>query len=226
LQILDLNRFSLGHQFDADLVIVGGGPAGLTIARELFLQRIQVIVVESGALHETARTSALNKVERGGTPVTDLDVQRRTDAHKSWVDFWSHADQPYGVRCRVFGGSSHAWAGKSAAFDDIDFAERSWVPYSGWPISQIELAPYLARAADQLNLGPKVSSDLLWSVIGCEPPGPHIDPQVLRSFFWQFARSRLNQFQAMRFGPEFIREQAPNVRVLVNKLGAPSGVLQ
>jgi choline dehydrogenase-like flavoprotein len=39
---------------------------------------------------------------------------------------------------------------------------------------------------------------------------------LLKSFFWQFARSRIDMLDHMRFGPEFLPFDAPNVRVLLN----------
>jgi choline dehydrogenase-like flavoprotein len=47
-------------------------------------------------------------------------------------------------------------------------------------------------------------------------PSAPIDSQMLKSWFWQFARSRIDRLDLMRFGPEFMALRAPNVRVLVN----------
>jgi hypothetical protein len=56
----------------------------------------------------------------------------------------------------------------------------------------------------------------LWEllVLGTPPTGP--DPNVLQTFFWQIARSRLDSKDTMRFGSEFVALDALNVRVLVN----------
>jgi choline dehydrogenase-like flavoprotein len=213
---MDLARLADGQELDADLLIVGGGPAGLTIAREFFNHHAQVLVLESGRLEEDTRVDALNEVESIGEPRTGAQIERRIALHGAGAPRWSHVAQPYGVRCRVLGGSSHAWAGKCAAFDGIDFERRPWVPYSGWPITRAELEPHLDRAAAQLNLGPNLYGDQLWTLLKGGPPEPHLDPEMLRSFFWQFARSRIDPMDLMRFGPEFVRESAPNVRVLIN----------
>jgi hypothetical protein len=115
-----------------------------------------------------------------------------------------------------FGGSSHAWLGKSTVFNDIDFAEREWVPYSGWPFERETLAPHIDRAAEMLNLGPNCYNDRLCELIGLAPLTPELDPKVLKSWFWQFARSRINHRDILRLGPEFITFHAPKVRVLLN----------
>lgn len=213
---MNLARLAAGQELDADLVIVGAGPAGLTIAREFFDHRVRVLILESGQLEEDARIGALNTVESIGEPRTNAQIERRMAFHSANARSWSHIEQPYGVRHRVLGGSSHGWAGKCAAFDSIDFQRRPWVPHSGWPITLAELEPYIDRAAERLNLGPNVYSDRLWTLIRSKPPEPRLDPELLPSFFWQFARSRLDQLDLMRFGPEFVRERPGNVRVLLN----------
>ena len=216
MQIEDLSTFAADTVFEADLAIVGGGPAGLTIAREFFGTSIRVLVLESGLLEETPDHAALAELESVGEPRSNAQILKRLAFHSASSPSWSPDLQPYGVRCRALGGSTHAWAGKSAAFDSIDFTKRSWIPYSGWPIARASLAPYLDRAAHILNLGPNCYDDGLWELIGRTPPEPRIDVDGLRSFFWQFARSRLDHLDIMRFGREFVTFKADNVRVLIN----------
>ena len=216
MQIDDLATFAPNSVFEADLAIVGGGPAGLTIAREFFGTSIRVLVLESGLLEETPDHAALSALESVGEPRSSAQKLKRLAFHSANSSSWSPDLQPYGVRCRALGGSTHAWAGKSAAFDPIDFAKRSWIPYSGWPIERSSLDPYLDRAADILNLGPNAYDDSLWDLIGMAPPKPSMDAEGLRSFFWQFARSRLDHLDIMRFGREFVTFKAENVRVLLN----------
>jgi len=216
MDIEDLSSFDGNSLFETDLVIVGGGPAGLTIAREFFGASIRVLVLESGLLEETPRHAALAEVESSGEPSTELQRQKRQTFHGASSALWSQDAQPYGVRCRALGGSTHAWAGKSAAFDSVDFAKRPWLPYSGWPISRETLDPYLDRAADVLNLGPNCYDDKLWELIGVKPPEPRLDADGLHAFFWQFARSRIDHLDVMRFGREFLTFEASNARVLLN----------
>src|SRR6185437_8255678 len=140
---------------------------------------------------------------------TEAQKQKRAVFHGASSSSWTQATQPYGVRCRALGGSTHAWAGKSAAFDAIDFQDRPWVPYSGWPIARQSLSPYLDRAAYVLNLGPNVYDDELWELIGASSPKPNVDADIVRSFFWQFARSRVDHLDVMRFGREFASFKAP-----------------
>src|SRR2546423_1641215 len=216
MQIEDLATHAADSRFEADLAIVGGGPAGLTIAREFFGTSTRVLVLESGLLEETPNHAALAELESIGEPRSNAQRQKRVAFHGASSSSWSPDLQPYGVRCRALGGSTHAWAGKSAAFDSIDFEKRSWIPHSGWPIERASLAPYLDRAAGVLNLGPNSYDESLWELIGMAPPEPRVDVEGLRSFFWQFARSRLDHLDIMRFGREFVTFKADNVRVLLN----------
>src|SRR6266581_1756754 len=202
MEIENLASFSAGTVFEVDLVIVGGGPVGLTIAREFIGTSTSVLVLESGLLEETSDHAALAELESVGEPQTEVQRQKRISFHgASWAN-WSHDSQPFGVRCRALGGSSHAWAGKSAAFEPIDFAERSWIPYSGWPIDGSNLQPFVERAKSAMNLGQV-------------QPEPRFDADGLRSFYWQFARSRHDHLDIMRFGNEFAALPAANVRVLL-----------
>lgn len=212
----DLSSLGADATLDTDLAIIGGGPAGLTIAREFLGTSTRVLILESGQLEEDFRFANLNTVESIGEPKDEAQARKRIAFHGAQSSFWSNESQKFGVRCRVLGGSSHVWAGKSAAFDDVDFAVRDWVPYSGWPFGLETLSPYLDRAAEVLNLGPNCYDDKLWELIGITPPQPQLDPTLLKSFFWQFARSRIDKLDLMRFGPEFLTFDAPNVRVLLN----------
>lgn len=216
MQIANLDSLRADSTIEADLVIVGAGPAGLTIAREFFGTSIQVLILESGELKEGPPFSGLNAVESVGEPRSAAQTQKRIQLVGPNCPSWSNETQPFGVRCRVLGGSTEAWLGKSTLFDDIDLAERDWVPYSGWPFRREALSSYFGRAAEALNLGPNVYDERVWDLMRRAPPLAELDPRVLRSWFWQFARSRINNRDILRFGREFIAFDAANVRVLVN----------
>lgn len=113
----------------AQVVIVGAGPAGMTLAREL-ASVAQVLVIESGGFEDDPDQQALLVGECAGMdyPLTE-------------------------TRARQFGGSSALWAGYCAVFDPHDFSLRDWVPGSGWPFGVESLQPYYAKTAALLNLG-------------------------------------------------------------------------
>lgn len=107
-----------------DICIIGSGPAGLTLARELVGTGLRVLVLESGIEQATARGNRLRALVSDGIQI-----------------------KPFS-RERVFGGASTTWAGLSSPLDRIDLAVRDWVCDSGWPISREELDVGYARAAE------------------------------------------------------------------------------
>lgn len=199
-----------------DIVIVGGGAAGITIARQLSDRGIRILLLESGGLDEDAPHEELNAVEVTGELLGGAMQKTRAEHHGPQTKYWAGSRQGFGVRCRVLGGSTSAWAGKVAPFDDIDFEERPWIPHSGWPIDRAELAPYVDRAVAELDLGPVLSSEDFWLRNAAHKPDQVSKLQSFTSFFWQFARSRLHLTDVMRFGAEFRSESHRDVTVVLN----------
>lgn len=114
--------------YEADVVIVGAGPAGITLSYELSNYR-NVLLVEAGG--------------KSATPEGDDSLI----GNSSGI-FYPLTE----TRARQFGGSTALWAGYCALFDDIDFESRSWVENSGWPISVEDLSRYYPAAAKWLHL--------------------------------------------------------------------------
>ncbi len=112
------------EEFQADVAIVGAGAAGNTLARSLIEKGLQVLLLESGGLDFEEETAALNRGANIGEPYYDLDRSR----------------------LRMFGGTTAIWGGRCAELDAIDFADRPWVPFSGWPITIEELRPWYRSA--------------------------------------------------------------------------------
>lgn len=196
-----------------DVLIVGAGPAGLTVARGLAAAGRRTLVLESGGLVEDERTEALNETLSEAGLWSPLQADRRQRFHAHQTRMWAHGRQGFGVRCRALGGSTVAWAGKSAAFSELDYAVRPWVPDSGWPVTAADLAPHLDRAAEALNLGINCYDGRLWEHLRHAPP-QRPDPAVLDSFFWQFARSTLDPTDVLRAGAEFLQAAPKGCRVL------------
>ena len=216
MDIKNLNSFPEGETFETDLLIIGGGAAGLTIAREFFGTSVKVIVAESGDTEQTDEHEKLNEVILESDTVPDTWISRRREYHGHQAEKWSADVQRFGVRCRGLGGSTAAWAGKSAPFSTQDFAKRDWLPVSGWPFDENDLEPYIRRAEQRLNLGKGSYGDDFWDRYTGKATKPNLDPDVFSSFLWQFARSRNNPVSMMRMGPDFAMENESNIRVLVN----------
>ena len=128
----------------ADACIVGAGPAGLTLARELTRAGLRVCLLESGGPAHGAAGDALNR----GTVHSPHGYRAETLLEG---------------RSRQLGGSAarwnHLWRGRPGRWvrylplDAIDFETRDWVPESGWPFTRAELTPFYERARDICGIG-------------------------------------------------------------------------
>lgn len=216
MPIESLNDYPDDQRIEASVVIVGAGPCGLTLARSLSDAGHDVLVLESGGLSEDDAHEALNTVDIAEGCWSDTEAAARDIFHRSLTTHWDGARQTYGVRCRGLGGATQAWAGKSAPFDEIDYAKRAWVPLSGWPIKARDLDSFLDRASEILNLGPGPYDAALWDRIGRTPPTQPIGADVFQTYFWKFARSRHHLTDIMRFGKDFAADPPHRVRLLTH----------
>jgi choline dehydrogenase-like flavoprotein len=139
--LVDTRRLAEGSAIDCDVCVIGGGVAGLTLARELSGAGIDVAVLESGGLAPDDANRDLYRGESAGIPYEFAD----------------------GCRSRYLGGSSHCWGGWCRPLDEEDLDTREWVSHSGWPFSRQELAPYYERAHAVLQLGPVCYDAAYWA---------------------------------------------------------------
>jgi choline dehydrogenase-like flavoprotein len=153
--IRDFAEFDDGAAVAADICIVGGGAAGITLAREFIGTRFSVLILEGGGLDTEVESQKLYDSEVVGLPHTGV----------------------HDGRARVFGGTTTLWGGQALRLDAFDLQGRSWVPYSGWPISREELEPFYDRADRVLQLGPRISYGDLCAAFGLQAPG--FDPASL-----------------------------------------------
>jgi choline dehydrogenase-like flavoprotein len=139
---MDARSVPAGTTIETDLAIVGGGPSGIALALALADTPIRMVMLESGGMKFDAATQSLYAGAETGVPYTKLDA----------------------TRLRYLGGSSNHWGGWCRPLDAIDFEERAWLPYSGWPFGRAELEPYFARAQSIVEAGPFIYDDpALWT---------------------------------------------------------------
>ena len=131
-----------GSELATDLCIVGAGAAGITLARSLAGQSLQISLIESGGLEPDADTQSLAAGEVGGIGYVPLES----------------------ARLRYFGGTTGHWAGWCRPFEAIDFEQRAWVPHSGWPITRAHLDPYYPQAQQICELGAFDYDPLAWNL--------------------------------------------------------------
>ncbi|BAU10052.1 monooxygenase FAD-binding protein [Leptolyngbya sp. NIES-3755] len=195
MKFRDFKTLEPESEFEADLCIVGSGPAGLSIAKEFVGTRVQVLIVESGSKDEDVETQSLYQIENVGVP--------REPNHSR-------------NRYRIFGGTSHLWTGRCAPFDELDFQPRSWVPHSGWTITRRSLDPYLERAGENLGLGPHCYDERLWEQFKVSSAADSLNEALVKPVFWQFSKHHNNPHEPARFGQGFMPDHAPNIQVLMN----------
>ncbi|MFT5052459.1 MAG: choline dehydrogenase-like flavoprotein [Chlamydiales bacterium] len=128
--IVDLNESRSGTLPLYDLCIIGSGPAGATLAAELADAERSICVLESGLGNSTRHADSLRDVASEGIHIKEYS------------------------RERVLGGASTTWAGLSSPLDRTDLEPRPWLPHSGWPITEAELTPYYAQAAERYRFPP------------------------------------------------------------------------
>ena len=108
-----------------DVIVVGGGPAGVTLAKKLAeLTDLRVLIVESG-VEDVGVAQELAKVQAAG----DLRP-----------DYCANHSQ------RLFGGTSNIWHGWCAVLDERPFLGNEW------PFPYGELKGYYPEAARILNV--------------------------------------------------------------------------
>ena len=130
--IVTKNTFQPGQKLDADICIIGSGPAAISMALSLDGSPLSVMLLTGGSWTETIANQDLY---RGGV-------------------FPAGSHEPLEEnRRRQFGGTSSAWGGRCIPFEPIDFKTRSWVPDGQWPISYDDLLPYYYKAADLCQIG-------------------------------------------------------------------------
>ncbi|MDP9055007.1 MAG: GMC family oxidoreductase [Acidobacteriota bacterium] len=189
--ISDMRTIPRDATLEADVCIIGGGAAGIAIAREFIDGHLKVILLESGGLH------------------SDSAVQKLYAGHSVGEPYYKPLDE---CRSRYFGGSTNCWGAIFRPFDAIDFDKRSWVPLSGWPVSYKDIRPWLRQAHAYYGAGPFIYDASAWSAAQIPPAG--VNPEMFSPMVWHF-NSRAD---TVSFGRRFRNElrAASNVHVLLN----------
>jgi choline dehydrogenase-like flavoprotein len=191
--IVDVRGIPDGTTIDADVAIVGAGPAGITLANELGDAGVTVALFESGGQDYDPDVQALYAGENTGLPYYDLDV----------------------TRLRYLGGSSNHWEGMSRPLDDEDFAAHAWIPLSGWPIGASSMQGYFRKSQEILELGPyeyEADAWLRWlknENLGTIP----FDREVVGQGVWLFRKTGPVRFAA-KYGDYL--DKSPHITTYLN----------
>lgn len=130
--ILQADSVPIDTTLEADVCIVGGGAAGLSVALKLAGSKLKVILLESGQFKFSAQT------------------QRLYQGSVSSEELHSPLDK---FRQRRFGGSTNIWGGRCSPLDPIDFEKRAYISDSGWPIEFEDLARHYGEACALAETG-------------------------------------------------------------------------
>ncbi len=177
-----------------DLAIIGGGPAGISLALALADSGQNILLMESGGLAFEANAQKLYEGSETGVSYVALD----------------------GGRLRFLGGSSNHWGGWCRPLDEIDFESRDWVPHSGWPFARGEIEPYFARAQALMEAGPWVYDGADQSVSDSGPVLP-LGPGGVYTSWFQFSKTRDSTLPT-HFGSRYLDDlkRAPRITTLLN----------
>jgi choline dehydrogenase-like flavoprotein len=121
----------------ADVVVIGAGPAGISLSLKTAAAGLRTVLIESGG-------------------------QRREDFPQSLADTTHydpsrHAPMTDATRRQV-GGASVIWGGRIVPYDPVDFDHRAHITGSDWPVTYEEVRPYFAEASRLCYSGEPVFS--------------------------------------------------------------------
>ena len=127
------------RDLDADVVVIGAGPAGLAVASRLSGADCRVLVLDSGGPDPQADPDTASARAPGPLPYFDL------------------------VQCRPrgLGGSTGLWGGWCDALDRLDFQVRPGIIETSWCFTREDLEPYYRVARSFCGI-PDATSSRPW----------------------------------------------------------------
>jgi choline dehydrogenase-like flavoprotein len=138
MAFIDARTLPEATEIEADLVIIGGGLAGIAIAKQFAGAGKSVAVLESGGREMDMEIQALyagaGVMRAPGNPDRNID------------------DYLIQSRLRRYGGAGNVWGGKCVPLDEADFAHRDWLDRTGWPLTRVQMQPYYDRACELLQI--------------------------------------------------------------------------
>ena len=177
-----------------DLAIVGGGPAGISLALALAQSGQNILLLESGGRTFEANVQKLYEGSQTGVPYIALD----------------------GGRLRYLGGSTNHWGGWTRPLDGIDFESRKGMPYFGWPFARDAIEPYFARAQSLIEAGPWIYDEAN-NVISDNGPLLRLGPGGIYTSWFQFSKTQDNNLPT-HFGDRYQADltKAAHITPLLN----------
>jgi len=169
--LVDARDLADGADLATDVCVVGGGAAGITLARALRGSGLDVVLLESGGFELDPATQALAEgAMPDGRFVNGFD-------HEQVIPLDA-------VRLRQLGGTTNHWAGYCRTLRPIDFERRGHLARSGWPFGSETLDPWYEQAHEVVRIGPYEYDWRWWrDVHGF--PAPLLDDEVVEAALYQ-----------------------------------------
>ena len=108
--LIDARSLPAATMLEPDLAIIGGGPAGISLALALANTRLKVLLMESGGMNFDPKIQNMYSGSETGVRYEPLDAGR----------------------LRLLGGGSNHWGGWCRPMDESDFEAHEWMPHSGF----------------------------------------------------------------------------------------------
>ncbi len=192
---IDARRVPRDQVVETDVCIVGSGPAGLTLARELAGSNVRVCILESGGREFDEATQSLADGRFTGASHFELLRNTRRRQVGGMGNQW---DSEIGIRNRL--------GFRAGPLDPVDFERRDWLPHSGWPFGRAQLDPYYDRVHTSFGLGPYRYEGEHWEDDRARQLP--LDPETFATDVWTFVRQEIFTTEL----PEALA-QAPNVSI-------------
>ena len=138
--VIDARTLGGADQLEAEVCIVGAGPAGITLALELAGSGCRVCPLESGGQVSDAASAKLSSGRRAAAGI------RRCRARGAGCG--RHVAAMVLVRRRPGRGV------RARPLDAVEFEAPRGIPYTGWPFGYRELEPFYEQAPRVCRLGP------------------------------------------------------------------------
>jgi choline dehydrogenase-like flavoprotein len=191
---IDARTLADATVLEPDLAIIGGGPAGISLALALADTKLNILLLESGGTNFDPANQKMYAGSQTGQHYIALDAGR----------------------LRFLGGSTNHWGGWCRPLDTIDFEQREWMPHSGWPFPRKALDAYYPRAQKLVEAGPWLYDKAGASAAALGAPLQLGDGGVYTSWF-QFSKTRdsnLPTYFGHRYEDDLKR--APRVKPLLH----------
>lgn len=128
--LVDARKIAAKETLEGDICIIGGGAAGLSMARTFKDSPHRVILLESGGLEFSEKNQALYAGKTEGVATDYLTV----------------------TRLRYLGGTTNHWVGYCSVYDEEELLPVRGMEHTGWPIRSSELDEYYKKTATLFNI--------------------------------------------------------------------------